>query len=604
MIVSSSEWAKNLNNYLSDIMIKEQALELAPDPQIHILNIDDYSVSRLSQFLGKFPWPRAVYAELLEWFDDATLDAVVFDIIFSEQDVRMQISDAAFNDAIAESGNVFLAAIEKNANKGNIKLNQLPKSAGITATESADHNASAELLLPWAVESELWKIGAINFYPDSDGVGRRYQLYRNLSGWHFPTLPQKVAHVLGYNPPSTSEFILQWRGGTDKPFSECSFFDVYTVLVEGNEVKDAPEHCQNEQSIIDWLSSGILIIGNTSTGVDDFRKTPIADFYPGVYLLATAIDNLKNNNSLQQVALPIHLFLLILPIVALSYIFFSQQKSFKLQLYYALGFVVTINGFYLIACIFALHSGYIIPIAYTLVANCIALAFFTTVRGLEEHFNRQKTVVMFNRFMDPEVVDELLKKGELKPELDNQTIEITVLFSDIRGFTSLSEKHDAETIVRLLNRYFSRQLKAIFRHHGTLDKFIGDAVMAFWGAPLKCHNHAELAVSAAMDMEVELDHFKKEMGEIGKDFDIGIGIHTGKAVVGMIGSEQRYDYTCIGDTVNLASRIEGVTKGVSRILISETTRKQCGAKFDFEEKGSYNVKGREKEVKLFAPLRR
>ena len=128
--------------------------------------------------------------------------------------------------------------------------------------------------------------------------------------------------------------------------------------------------------------------------------------------------------------------------------------------------------------------------------------------------------------------------------------------------------------------------------------------MAFWGAPVKCPNQAEKAVSAAIEMEKELEIFKQEIGELGKDFDIGIGVHTGTAVVGMIGSEQRYDYTCIGDSVNLASRIEGVTKGVSRILVSEETVKQCGNSFDFEAKGSYTVKGREEPVQLFAPIRR
>jgi len=293
---STSEWAKRLDSRLSDQFIRYQAADLKTDPAIHILNIDDYSTSRLNPYLGKFPWPRAVYAELLEWIEDDGVQAIVFDIIFSEQDVRMKMSDAAFNEAIAQSGKVYLAAIELDPNKGNSLLRELPKSAGITPTQSADMNATAGLVLPWAVQANLWQLGLINFYADNDGVGRRFKLNHNLSGWQFPTLPYRVVRDINPSIPIAEEFIMQWKGNAKQPFSECSFYDVYTVLIEGKDVPDAAEHCRNEKSVRDWLNTGILIIGNTSAGVEDFRKTPVADFYPGVYILAMAIDNLKNNN--------------------------------------------------------------------------------------------------------------------------------------------------------------------------------------------------------------------------------------------------------------------------------------------------------------------
>ncbi len=151
----------------------------------------------------------------------------------------------------------------------------------------------------------------------------------------------------------------------------------------------------------------------------------------------------------------------------------------------------------------------------------------------------------------------------------------------------------------LLNHDFSWQVDVVFRHGGTLDKFIGDAIMAFWGAPDEDAMHAQRAVAAALDMADQLERFKQELG---KTFDIGI--HTGSAVVGFVGSERRQEYTAIGDTVNLASRIEGQTKDVSRVLVSFETMQACGTAFDFVDHGSYKVKGRAREVRLYEPRRK
>jgi adenylate cyclase len=142
----------------------------------------------------------------------------------------------------------------------------------------------------------------------------------------------------------------------------------------------------------------------------------------------------------------------------------------------------------------------------------------------------------------------------------------------------------------------------IFRHGGTLDKFIGDAIMAFWGAPTHYPDHAARAVAAAIDMSAALEELRSELGELGAELDVGVGVHTGRAVVGCIGSTDRLDYTAIGDTVNLASRIEGLTKGISRVLVSEATRDAVGEQFDWKDCGFHRVKGRETEVRLYQPL--
>jgi len=201
-------------------------------------------------------------------------------------------------------------------------------------------------------------------------------------------------------------------------------------------------------------------------------------------------------------------------------------------------------------------------------------------------------------------VSELIGRGAIDYRAEAAAREITVLFSDIRGFTSLSETADPEEVVTLLNRYFTRQVEIIFKHGGTLDKFMGDGIMAFWGAPTAYPDHAARAVEAALEMSAALDDFRDELGTLGAALDIGIGLHTGNAVVGFIGSDERLDYTAIGDTVNSASRIEGQTKGVSRILASRATREAAGDAFEWHDKGSHRVKGRGEELHLFQPVRK
>jgi adenylate cyclase len=226
-----------------------------------------------------------------------------------------------------------------------------------------------------------------------------------------------------------------------------------------------------------------------------------------------------------------------------------------------------------------------------------------TAAYLKERRAREEAIAMFSRFVNPHVVRQLIERGGL--EGTGQAREVTLLFSDIRGFTTLSESRAPNEVVEILNRYFTRQVDVIFRHGGSLDKFIGDAIMAFWGAPLDDPDHACNAVACALDMADTLLAFKAELGELGANFDVGIGVHSGPAVVGLIGSDRRREYTSIGDTVNLASRIEGLTKEAGRrILVSRETMERCHGAFDFVSCGTFQAKGRAQPVELFEPRRK
>jgi adenylate cyclase len=250
---------------------------------------------------------------------------------------------------------------------------------------------------------------------------------------------------------------------------------------------------------------------------------------------------------------------------------------------------------------YAVGRGWRTPVLVPLMLAWLFYLLAAVMAYLRERAEREKAVRLFGRFLNKEVVKRLVERGETIESLSGQSREITLLFSDIRGFTTLSEKSKPEEIVSILNRYFAKQVAVVFRHGGTLDKFIGDCIMAFWGAPLPDAEHAKRAVACALEMEQSLLEFRKELGEAGATFDVGIGVHSGTAVVGFIGAEQKLEYTAIGDTVNLASRVEGLTKGVARILVTAATATACKGAYAFTAKGAFSVKGRGEQVELFEP---
>jgi len=575
-----------LDNRLSDLFIRQVAQQLRPDPDIVIIDIDEASLAAMQETAGSWPWPRAVHAELLQGIARQQPRAIVFDILFSEPDRYRPESDQFFNEVLHDLRNVYFPMLQLEGNQDyGVPLAEVARIMDIPRSADADPDARAILLPPQAVSPESWRVGLVNFSEDADGIARRYDLFRNRSGWKLESLPARVMRDLGYSIPQQPDIRLHWRGNAST-FTHISYSELYADQSRQKPQRDAHE-----------LTGKVVIIGSTATGLHDIRATPISSLYPGVAILATALDNLKNQR-FQRVAQDYFAPLLAALLIALQWPLFVRRHFDAFR----------IGGALLLLSLLLLAVQYIATTRLYSVALLTPLLFgwgFYFAAALSEYLrekkSREQTVRIFNRFLDPRVVSSLVAQGETPQSLSGQAREITVLFSDIRGFTTLSEKRTAEEIVDLLNRYFSLQVEIIFRHGGTLDKFIGDAIMAFWGAPQDDPHHAQHAVEAALEMEHALLRFKEELGVDGRDFDVGIGIHSGKAVVGFIGSDARLDYTAIGDTVNLSSRIEGLTKGVARILVSGDTVANCRGAFDFAPAGSYKVKGREKEVELFSP---
>ncbi|MGA7917460.1 MAG: adenylate/guanylate cyclase domain-containing protein [Candidatus Acidiferrales bacterium] len=317
----------------------------------------------------------------------------------------------------------------------------------------------------------------------------------------------------------------------------------------------------------------IVLIGASATGIGDARATPFGGIdFPGVEIHANLIDNILNQQFLvhhaPQVLTDIG-FIFLLGIPLGIWLAMVQPR------WMALGFALLLPfaGIVYWAFLHGWWLNFVVPAAFTLIPNVSLVALY---RVLVEEQEKRRVRGAFQQYVSPEVIRRLLNDPELvKP----RKTDVTVLFSDIRGFTTISETLDAQELADLLNAYLTEMTRIIFQHRGTLDKYIGDAVMAIWGAPFDEPNHAERCCSGAVNMLTRLAELQAGWRAQGKPIlDIGIGINTGVASVGNMGSSLRYGYTAIGDAVNLASRLEGLNKEYgTHILISESTQKELRA---------------------------
>jgi adenylate cyclase len=339
----------------------------------------------------------------------------------------------------------------------------------------------------------------------------------------------------------------------------------------------------------------VVLVGASATGIGDLRSTPFAGInYPGVEIHANVIDNILNRHFLYRGAnqVAVDLLLILLFGVPLGmWLALAQPRSMLYGLLLLLPF-----GFGLwLAFLHGWWLNFIVP-SGTLVAN---VGFVAVYRALVEEKEKRRVRGAFQQYLSPEVIRRLLENPDLvKP----RKTEITVMFSDVRGFTTISEKLDAQELATLLNEYLTEMTQIVFRHNGTLDKYIGDAVMAFWGAPFEELGHATKGCHAALEMIARLKEMQKKWRVEGRPvLDIGVGLSTGVASVGNMGSALRYGYTALGDTVNLSARLEGLNKDFgSHILLSETTYAQVeDPLLIFRELDLIRVKGKLQPITLY-----
>jgi adenylate cyclase len=567
-----------------DWNLRQAAARASPDRDIVILDIDEPTLEAMAPEYGRYPWTRAVYGALIEGLARQRPKAIVFDVLLVDPHKEHAQDDLYLVRAARRVPAFFPMVRLKGDDTRGAALKDVP---GIERGATADNAARAALLLPLPGLAATGRIGTIDVEPDADAVIRRYPLYRDIRGWRLPSLPARVAKELGYPLPPDALLTLSWRG----PPRSYATFSLHEVLFDLE--RQQPRRPRDE------FAGKIVVIGASAPGLSDLKLTPMDAGFPGTEVIATAIDNLKNGERLRTAPAWLTPALTGIILLALAATF---ARGVNL-LYAGLGLL---GGSVILAAsanVLVAQQHYAIPAVGPLAIGWLYYVALALRAWLLERNDRRRVTQLFGRFLDPRVVTELVERGGADADTAGQRRNITVLFSDIRGFTTLSEKQTPAQVVELLNRYFRLQVDVIFRHQGTLDKYIGDAIMAFWGAPTHQPDHARRALAAAREMEHAVLRFKNELGAAGHDFDIGIGLNSGEAVVGFVGSpEHRQDYTVIGDAVNTASRIEGATKGRARILVSAATRVAAGKGFQFRDHGPVALKGKEEKVDLYEPL--
>ncbi|MCM1193113.1 MAG: adenylate/guanylate cyclase domain-containing protein [Butyrivibrio sp.] len=542
------------------------------DNRIKIIGIDERSLAEMGPFSG---WSRQQAADLLKAFDREHAPAVIaFDINFVGE--RDREGDLALAEAAEAFPHVVMASYI------NYGTRVLQSEAG---EYQIDTMYVEDLELPYEALQSVTVHGFTNAVQDVDNYVRRSMLSESEDGlqeWNFAwKIYDEYQKAMGEQSPEPKQ--VNGIYGFDYT-AEPGMYEVYSY-VDVMEGRCDPKVFQDS----------IVLVGAYAQGMMDQYMVPIArgTVMNGVEVQANHVDALLNGRTFVAVNRWIQALAAFL--VAGFYVWLVSHNSFLVN---TVGGVLLEAGIIIAAkCLYGagFYWGCFVPFAFVLIIFLVRVA----TGYLTERLRKRKILSVFRTYMAPQVVDELGRSGNYKIELGGRDREVAVLFVDIRGFTSMSEGLSPEKVVGILNRYLGMVTEAIFHNEGTLDKFIGDAVMAVYNAPLDVEDYACKAVQTGLDI---VDAVGKINIELKKEFGIeiacGVGVHSGRAVVGNIGCSYRMDYTAIGDTVNVAERLESIAKG-GQVLISRNLYEQVKDRYHAVFAGTQSLKGRQEGMEVF-----
>ncbi|WP_102348181.1 adenylate/guanylate cyclase domain-containing protein [Bacillus sp. Marseille-P3661] len=554
---------------------------------IVILAIDDESLAEV----GKWPWPRNVMADTAEKLAEAGAKAVFVDVLYTEES-QNQAQDLEFQRVVNEHNNIYLAA--------NFVFESKQESVGELAFESINRPI---------FNIDQSQVGHINVKEDRDSVVRQIMLgIPDENNEILPAISVKLANLLladegreiSWN--DNHEFFLDGKKINTSLYNEIYF----SYATEPHE--DSQEVISNKFDTIpiyqvingefppEYFENTIVLIGPYTAGLQDQYTTPMSQVTKmnGVEIHANIIQSFLDGSIYSKASTSL-VILIITVMTALSYFIIDRLKV-KWGFLALVGFI----GLYLVATITIYSELHILlPFFYVLLALVTVYVTSVVSQYIIEQKEKARVTGLFGRYVSKGVVDEILSSKE-EVKLGGIRKDVTLVFVDIRGFTPLSEKMEPEEVILILNEYLDLCTRAVFKFEGTLDKFIGDGVMAIFGAPIEQPDHAERAVRAALEMKRHSSEMAKRLEEqYGRAVHFGVGINSGPAVIGNIGSQDRLDYTAIGDTVNLAARLESNAKP-GQILISENVFERVKDLFVITPLEAIKVKGKEKPVQIYS----
>lgn len=631
----------------------------APTPfteRIVILDITEESIERLRPLYGRWPWPRSLHGELAAYLAADGAVAVGFDLLFVEPVMRREVDAADWEALAALAGSADLAEVRSElmrridalqpglgdrefvasvAKAGNVfQAAAFAPGAGVPpgaqdlpivpVAAASDAAMRGQAILPFAELARASRgIGHINLLPDADGTYRRFPpllWWGNRQAAH-PALGVAIAaHVMGVPlnalrredaglaignavlplMPDDSAWI-RYQGGTQLRQADGSeaFRSFYRhipyeqVLASKDLLADGREAPLARGTFRDK----IVLVSAQAAGLSDLRATPFSPVTPGVEIHANIIDSLYAGRFLRAPGAATA-FLLTLAL-CLAVAFLALKLRFRLGVPLA---VATTGGF--AGGAWALYGqGWVLPLVQPVIAMAFAYGGVLLARAAGAERERRWLRTAFGHYLAPSVLEDVLRApGKLR--LGGERRHMTVLFSDVAGFTTFSEKLAPEEVSALLNGYLDRMTACVMQTGGTLDKFVGDAVMAEWNAPLAQPDHAARACETALLMLEEVNRHRTAWQVAGGALDIRIGINTGEMVVGNMGSRQIFDYTVIGNEVNTGSRLEPLNKDFdTRIIVAGATRNEAEAqnpgRFAFRPLGRVMPKGRSEPLDIF-----
>ena len=557
--------------------------------EIVLLDIGEGSL----ETLGQYPFPRHTYAQIISDLRNANAGLIGFTIMFPEAD-RFG-GDEVFASWIKDNG--ILLAQDADPDGRSDKAPYV----GTAIFGTGDP-------LDWAIkydglvtnidqlESQAWGVGLINAMPEIDGVTRRIPLISQINDELYPSLSLESVRLLNDNLSYTvkvsdigiEEIIIRpFRVTTDPNGS---------IWLNTNFDFDSYEYKVDE---LPNLQGKTVIVGLTAKGLASQIPTPVG-LQSAHQIQASALQTIMDNTSISRPVYMDILEILMSVVIALIIVL----SVYYLPIWTSLVVFVSSVAFSASAVYFFWYEwGILLDLSFQLILYIISFTSAGFNNFYKQFMLRQQIKKQFETYLDPRQV-MLLQKDPSLLKLGGERKEMTFLFMDIVGFTPISEHYknndDPEGLVKIINNYLDSMTKVILKHGGTIDKYMGDCIMAFWNAPLPCDNHADMAIRAAEEIVETADELIKELEEQGLPrIDVGIGINTGDCIVGNMGSESRFDYSVIGDAVNLAARLEGQTRNYDgvRVLLSQFTAGKCSER-SFNQVDNIQVKGKSERVTI------
>jgi len=635
--IADPEPVARLRLSVFDSYLRASPRPVDPSFPVRIVAIDEASLAQV----GQWPWPRARLAEILRRLAAAGAASVAFDMVLAEPDrlspeelARSLAGDPERNALVAELGRLpsndqRLADVIATApvvlgvagNSGGKAISRYPGAISFAGDDPANfvHAFSGGVENLPVLTKAAHGLGAVNWLPSSDQVVRRIPLLVSIAGSFYPSLALESFRV---GTGQSTIFIKSSGSSGLAAFGEKTGIESIRV---GNTILPSDGHGElwlkfsqsdprrmiSAASVLDGsfnsddVKGRFIIIGATATGLLDLRATPLETAVPGVEIHAQALEQILSGDDLIRPAYAVGAEIAFLVIVGALVAWLIHRSGPLIAAAVGLGAIASV----VVVSWFAYtEAGLLFDPVYPSLSIALLYLGVSLTSYLKSEMQRAEIRSAFGHYVAAPLVEELARNRD-KLKLGGETREITLLFADVRGFSKISEGMRAEELIRFVNRLFTPLTDEILKHSGTIDKFMGDAVMAFWNAPLPDPRHAANACRTALAMRDALarlnEALEAESRTAGKPFApvrMGIGVNTGECVVGNVGSPQRFDYSVLGDVVNVAARFEEATKTFSAdIIVGERTAAEA-PEFALLELGAVTPRGKDRPEMIFALL--